>query len=185
MIVQTLDLCVGIAEYRSPYGRRSRGLCSSFLSKLKKNSKFHCKLEVGLIQLDMTSPVMCVATGTGISPVRSIIQHRYKNDNDRAKNTLLFQGCRLPGKDDLFSSEWDQIADSSFSHYFAYSQLGKVKTYVQHLILKNASTVQDIVKEVSIMIVIVRVIFISTYHRVVLWLFVARQKGCLTMFWMP
>lgn len=49
---------------------------------------------------------MAIATGTGIAPIRSVIQERYSYTPDTG-HTLLFFGCRSQNADYYFKDEWE------------------------------------------------------------------------------
>lgn len=70
------------------------------LVKLTRNNpppsgKLHCK-----------RPLVAIATGTGIAPIRSVIQERALWSSETAP-TLLFFGCRNKNADYYFKNEWE------------------------------------------------------------------------------
>jgi NADPH-ferrihemoprotein reductase len=99
-------------------------------------------------------PLLCIATGTGIAPIRSVIREKVMLEQSiptrTHSSTLLFQGCRRHGKDDIFRDEWKEIErTNSLQSFFAFSQESMVKKYVQHLLRENAQIVFNILMNVS------------------------------------
>ncbi|CEI42202.1 unnamed protein product [Fusarium venenatum] len=56
-----------------------------------------------------STPMICIAAGSGLAPFRGFIQHRammYESGRSLAP-ALLFFGCRSPDQDDLYHDEFD------------------------------------------------------------------------------
>ena len=76
----TLDLVLTLVDYTTPGGRRQSGLCSSFLNGLNVGDKFrvtHRTVPVFARPVDLRRPMVLVANGSGVAPMRSIWQARY------------------------------------------------------------------------------------------------------------
>jgi sulfite reductase alpha subunit-like flavoprotein len=104
--VTDVEICVGLVEYTTLFGRKRVGLTSQFFKNVKVGQTvnrvflergFNTGLSQGLRDC---SGVLLVGPGTGISPLRAII-HKYKH----AKELLLFTGFRHEENDFLFRGE--------------------------------------------------------------------------------
>lgn len=89
------------------------------------------------------TPVICVGPGTGIAPMRAIIQERVACGQHQ--NTLYF-GCRSSMQDYYYATEWESLAQKGqlvFSVAFSRDQENKV--YVQDLISGHSTRIWDLV----------------------------------------
>lgn len=89
----------------------SQGLCSRYLKSLKKPGTI---LAVGLTrnphppprgEYNVARPLIAIGTGTGIAPIRNLIQER--NLYNVAGQTLLFFGARSREADYYYGYEWE------------------------------------------------------------------------------
>ncbi|KAG2137490.1 riboflavin synthase domain-like protein [Suillus clintonianus] len=139
-----LHLCVAIVRYRTKLKIPRKGVCTSYLSGLTPGDALRIGLRKGFISLptDPNIPVMCVGPGTGIAPMRAVIQQRI---HEGYNNTTLYFGCRSAHKDQHYHSEWESHAEEQKLRYrVACSRDGPEgvkRTYVQDLMQKDA---QDI-----------------------------------------
>jgi sulfite reductase alpha subunit-like flavoprotein len=154
-----IDLCVAVEEKVTPYKRKRKGLCSSYLADCKLGqevvlwirrgsfinptsvpiflnawtslqSTLASQAQAGAsgLSVDMPAvlvpenqPVILIGPGTGVAPMRALLQERqaldqmkalYDNDHGNVQetpSTVLFFGCRKQKKDFLFSSEWTSL----------------------------------------------------------------------------
>ena len=117
---------------------------------------------------DPKTPIICVGPGTGVAPMRAIVQHRlklgakgeifrhtptsfhasFKGRPPKKGNTLYF-GCRSATKDQHYGIEWESHAKFDDLHYrLAASRDGPEgvrRIYVQHLIERDAEHIWDVV----------------------------------------
>lgn len=133
------------------------GLCSNYISTLDKYSEIMFNTREGKIRgtkIESTMkgftklPIIGIATGTGIAPIRSIIQDVFSN-GVFSHNVKLIHGCRQEGKDNLFSWEWYQMEQGispycskslslgTFTYHPMYSQQFQIKRYVTHFVKEN------------------------------------------------
>ncbi|KHJ76696.1 oxidoreductase NAD-binding domain protein, partial [Oesophagostomum dentatum] len=102
------------------------------------------KLRSGTLKLPKEhKQVICVGPGTGVAPFRSYLT--WRNRNDGAARSVLFFGCRGKKRDFYFENEWDQLPTTHV--YTAFSRDTDQKVYVQHMILKHADEVWEILGE--------------------------------------
>jgi sulfite reductase alpha subunit-like flavoprotein len=154
----SLELCVAVVEGRTALGRFYHGLCSDYLSRLTPKPAAQPILPIwirpgsfGRLPLDLNgpkfqSPVMCVGAGTGIAPLRSILQERdavrrlafdqvqLSSDLDSNDNILVF-GCRKASKDFYYKEEWESMCQSNSMRLLtAFSRDQEHKVYVMQVI---------------------------------------------------
>ncbi|KAH9837670.1 riboflavin synthase domain-like protein [Rhodofomes roseus] len=129
-----VHLCVAMVQYKTMLRIPRRGLCTDYMSRLQPGDKLPIGLIKGLFSLpeDGATPIICVGPGTGVAPMRSIIEDRtYDGSCD---NTLYF-GCRCELKDQHYAAEWRAYAESgSLTYRTAFSQdvpEGTPRRYVQ------------------------------------------------------
>jgi cytochrome P450/NADPH-cytochrome P450 reductase len=96
------------------------GVATWFLSSLSAGDTLHVAVRPSHASFALPSepestPMLCVAAGTGIAPFRGFLQERaHMMASDKAKKlapAVLFFGCRAPGVDDLYADElarWEE-----------------------------------------------------------------------------
>ena len=146
-----------MSERRTPYGRKRTGLCSGYLSRLNTGDTVLVSIRPGAIRstallppggtgrvVNSTStstsapPIILVGPGTGVAPMRALLQHECARQHVAAQQTqehthlsslpsseanthdkqlpraLLFFGCRKQQRDYLYATEWERLnADES------------------------------------------------------------------------
>lgn len=171
---------MAVVHYKTPYGRRRSGLCSSFLASLSVGDDVYIKIKhgglretalnqaVSLIRSSTSSiasgtdRLVLVGPGTGVAPMRSIIeQYCSGSEGDMTSSPtglpriLLLFGCRKHQSDYLFGSKWDALNSSSSGDVkvvTAFSQDQTSKDYVTHAIDRNSSIIAQMIQEVSVLI---------------------------------
>lgn len=169
---------MAVATRHTPYGRKRTGLCSGFLASLQVGDVLEVEFKRGSIfntpiappPPHPVPPLILVGPGTGVAPMRSLIQHHCRTRSagsdhaleDRGvPRMLLFFGCRKQERDCLYSEEWDalnadldpyceeQPACKGVRVITAFSQDQLVKNYVTHKIKENAQVVCAMLVQVS------------------------------------
>ncbi|KAJ7352489.1 riboflavin synthase domain-like protein [Mycena albidolilacea] len=139
-----INLCVAIVKYRTKLKISRRGVCTTFLASLKPGDKMEIGLQKGLINLpaDNNTPVICIGPGTGVAPMRAVIQERLHMG---ATNNTLYFGCRSASKDQHYASEWSSCASTgNLAYRAAFSRdgpEGTKRTYVQDLLQEDAERI--------------------------------------------
>lgn len=115
-----------------------RGVCSGFLGRLEQWDGLyvsHIKAAHAFnLPTDIEKPLISIATGTGIAPIRSMLQHRacLKTDDNTVGKAYLFFGCNTPDTNFLYSDtdleDWKK--DGLLEIFPAFSGLDP-KKYVQ------------------------------------------------------
>jgi len=145
-----VHLCVAIVNYRTKLRTPRRGVCTTYLSSLAEGSRVALDIQRGFIRPpdDLERPIICVGPGTGIAPMRALIEEREVNG---AKNNTLYFGCRSAAKDQHYRDEWAAREQAGTLRYRLScsrdGQEGKAKVYVQHLMEEDAQLIWEILGE--------------------------------------
>ncbi|KAH7100415.1 riboflavin synthase domain-like protein [Auriculariales sp. MPI-PUGE-AT-0066] len=149
-----VHLCVAIVQYRTRLKVPRKGVCTSWLAGLSIGSKVRIGFQAGTMRLpeDPSTPVVMIGPGTGVAPMRSLIEERIEAGSHN--NTLYF-GCRSSKTDHHFASEWQAYASQQQLVYRpAFSRDApeesglssehaktREKVYVQDLIRRDAESI--------------------------------------------
>ncbi|XP_022327985.2 NADPH-dependent diflavin oxidoreductase 1-like [Crassostrea virginica] len=144
-----IQILMAVVEYKTRLQKPRRGVCSTWLSRLKVTDRPVVPVWVkkGTIAFprDAVTPVIMVGPGTGVAPFRSFIQER---SSVTSNGTVLFFGCRNRDKDFLCQEEWEAAVDKGrLQIYTAFSRDQEEKVYVQHLILEKAAILWKLLDE--------------------------------------
>ncbi|KAK8015480.1 Bifunctional P-450:NADPH-P450 reductase [Apiospora marii] len=137
----TLTYSVLDAPAYSGVGRHV-GAASSYLAGLLPGDRIQAAVRAAaggfhLPRDPATTPIVCIAAGTGVAPFRAFMQERWvlssqSSDEDGGQHqkkeelapALLFFGCRDPAEDDLYRDEFDAWERAGVvTVYRAYSRL--------------------------------------------------------------
>ena len=106
----TIEILVALVEYKTIIRKPRQGLCSRYLKHLPVGAGLAVRVKMSSgprLVPNLTwarRPVIAIATGTGIAPIRAIIQERESYDG--AGDVVLFFGCRNRAADFHFEKEW-------------------------------------------------------------------------------
>ena len=140
-------LTVALVEYKTPYGRAKKGLCSSYLSGLAVGDSLNVSVHEPTVSWpEVGNKMVLIGPGTGIAPCRSIIvaMHALCKEEAEGKLTLVF-GCRNRGKDFLYGEEMEALGEW-MGYHTAFSRDQEEKCYVQHL-MRAGGALQKAVSE--------------------------------------
>jgi sulfite reductase alpha subunit-like flavoprotein len=158
-----IDFCIAVVQGKTPLGRFYHGLCSHYVSRLDTDSWVRLWIRPGTFdKLPLASPVsiespllpvLYIAAGTGIAPIRGLIRERQASqsltkaptsalnsiNNDIVACTnnwdqcdILLFGCRKEAIDFYYRDEWhDLVRQNMLGLVTAFSQDQWHKIYVQ------------------------------------------------------
>ncbi|KAL8352039.1 hypothetical protein RB601_002390 [Gaeumannomyces tritici] len=112
-----VEILAAMVEYRTIIRKPRVGLCSRYLGGLQPGTRITVTLKQGSGMLGTAAapsspsnkatsrPVVAVATGTGVAPIRMLLHHMRSAASPPAE-ALLFFGCRSRRADYYFADEW-------------------------------------------------------------------------------
>ncbi|UMM38258.1 hypothetical protein L5515_009752 [Caenorhabditis briggsae] len=134
-----VELLVAKVEYKSRMADRRRGLCSTFIARLKEGDEVFCKIRAGTFRFPTPdAPVICIGPGTGVAPFRSLFGQRSQISPN--STGFLFFGCRGEHDDFYFSEEWNKM--ECVEVVAAFSRDTEKKVYVQHKMGERARDIK-------------------------------------------
>lgn len=136
-----IQLLVAMVRYRTILRKPREGLCSRYLTRLHPGSLLNMGHRPAPTPIhgprSSSRPLIAMATGTGIAPIRSLILQRLQHP--APPPTILFFGNRNRTKDFFFADEWPPlIRRGILTLHTAFSRDQPQKTYIQHLIRRQA-----------------------------------------------
>lgn len=141
----TVELIVGIVEYKTMLRRIRKGLCTKWIKLLEVGDKLlfsihHSNLKF-LLPQDPKPPVLMIAPGTGVAPMKSLIEATAGQ-----QELHLFYGCRFSDKDFLFRELWESLEkNNQLALYPAISRDASTKyKYVQDRLFAEKELVADL-----------------------------------------
>lgn len=124
-------------------GQPVQGVCSTYLCDLAVGESVAITGPFGvdfLMPDDDQAPVLMVCTGTGIAPMRAMIQRRQLRTGAGAGPQMLFYGGRTPGET-AYSQDLARCGGLVDVHFAFSRQAGQPKRYVQDAIHEAGESV--------------------------------------------
>ncbi|KAL1836901.1 hypothetical protein VTJ49DRAFT_4517 [Mycothermus thermophilus] len=115
-----LEILAALVEYKTIIRKPRQGLCSRYLKTLVPGSRISVQVRPGSSPCIVPNPswaqrpMIAIATGTGIAPIRAIIERRQELCPDQQQDqgpgpSLLFFGCRNRAADFYFHHQWPRF----------------------------------------------------------------------------
>ncbi|KAI0915055.1 hypothetical protein F4823DRAFT_570710 [Ustulina deusta] len=146
-----LDLAVALVKYKTVLRKTRQGLSSRYIASLKPGTKIIITIRsnnIPEITLNPRKPLLLIAPGTGIAPIRALLHHRAAVTRGRNfKGTvedLLFYGGRNRTSDFFFQSDWLEL-DINVVTAFSRDQTSKI--YVQDRLLEYSEEVCKLLRK--------------------------------------
>ncbi len=155
-----VQLLVAIADPPSPIikYRRRYGVCTRYIATLQAGQDLRIGIQPGYLDArpsDLDVPILMIAPGTGVAPMRSLIWQRVlwahelglRAPGKALEGDVLFFGSRNAEADFFFVDEWEELQKSEgLTVLTAFSRdKEKPRQYVQDVLRKNAEMVRRIV----------------------------------------
>ncbi|KAI8826354.1 NADPH-dependent FMN and FAD containing oxidoreductase-like protein [Chytriomyces cf. hyalinus JEL632] len=142
-----LELCVGLLKYKTRMQKMREGVCSKFLEDLKVGDTVEFIIEPGTMQLpkSVDTPVILIGAGTGIAPMRSLLQARI---HQGATANYMFTGFRGREADYLYGAEFEALQEHGKLRLFnAFSRDDPNKVwYIQHRMAEQSQLIWDVLR---------------------------------------
>lgn len=142
------SITVAVVSGPAKSGRGTyRGVASNYLASRRPGDAvvIFAKTPESGFQLpdDAETPIVMVGPGTGVAPFRGFIQARraLQQEGKTLGEAHLYFGCRNPRYDYLYREELEQAErDGLVKLHTTFSRVdGEPKTYVQHVMKRNAA----------------------------------------------
>ena len=150
-----------VVEYKTRIKVPRTGLCSNYLARKKPGESITGWINSGTFIIPPhEKPVILVGPGTGIAPLRSIIQDRLHPPNDSPSSscpsstgkTVLFFGIRNRKADFYFETDWQKYPQLQL--FTAFSRDQEKKVYVQHVMWQERSLIRSLMMQDDAVILI-------------------------------
>ena len=157
---KTVHLTVAVTKHERLDGSMFHGVCSTHLSN-QENSTLPIPKYIRVFQRpssfrlpsDTTKPIIMIGPGTGIAPMRALLQEREYQRNQLnqtvGSNTLYF-GCKYQTQDYLYRDELETWAKPGgiLTHlHLAFSRDQTPKVYVQDLLRQHATETWNLIND--------------------------------------
>ncbi|KAH6586681.1 hypothetical protein BASA61_006477 [Batrachochytrium salamandrivorans] len=142
-----VQLVVGIVTYQTQLREMRHGVCTKWMAQLQQGDRVQFGISRGIFRLpfSINTPVICIGVGTGIAPIRSILEARWEHG---ASENILFIGTRSKNKDFLFEDEWEHmVTEGSLQLFLAFSRDQEQKVYVQHRIKEQGRMLWEMIND--------------------------------------
>jgi sulfite reductase alpha subunit-like flavoprotein len=143
-----IEICAAIVQYRTVLKKIRQGVCSRYLLSLRPGTKINVTLQHGSfnIRTDIaTRPLLLIAPGTGLAPIRSLIFERADWISagylPNPSSCVLVFGNRNKQKDFLYNFDWRRPEFADLKVLTAFSRDQPEKIYVQGVIRRQAEMV--------------------------------------------
>lgn len=135
------------------------GFCSHYLETLNIGDLVPIKIKKGTIQLPSSIyspkvPWILLCAGSGIAPIRSILQHACIH-KCADQDIYLFFGCRFMNRDCLYYDELVNFKKQLSLELFVKGSRdfpNENKVYIQHMMLKQGNLLANLIIEKNAMI---------------------------------
>jgi sulfite reductase alpha subunit-like flavoprotein len=123
-----IELLIAIVKYKTVIKRIRQGVATRYIASFTPGQEITVTFShggLGASEEELDRPVVMIAPGTGVAPMRSLIYQRkqwreetleFKNGDSQQKpdeaNDLLFFGCRNAESDYFFKDEWIALKSS-------------------------------------------------------------------------
>jgi sulfite reductase alpha subunit-like flavoprotein len=138
---EEVHITAAMVEYRTNLSTPRIGVCSRWLAPLSVGSSVSIDVRKGnWILPPGETPLILIAAGTGIAPMRAIIQHCPSN------HKYLFFGCRYLEHDYYYRDEWSQYSALTVAALGSRDVPGARK-HLDELLRRNSETLKKLLDE--------------------------------------
>ncbi|KAL7933722.1 hypothetical protein V8C35DRAFT_49432 [Trichoderma chlorosporum] len=148
-----VDLLVAMVKYRTVLRKPREGLCSRYLASLLPGATLRVSYKPVLSPIhgaaNAQRPLIAMATGTGVAPVRCLVHERLTHPSPAPM--VVFFGNRNRAADYFFEDEWRALSEdaarknSQLLVFTAFSRDQREKVYVQDLVRREAPRLEQLI----------------------------------------
>eukprot|EP00579_Thalassiosira_antarctica_P008626 CAMPEP_0201885002 /NCGR_PEP_ID=MMETSP0902-20130614/17667_1 /ASSEMBLY_ACC=CAM_ASM_000551 /TAXON_ID=420261 /ORGANISM="Thalassiosira antarctica, Strain CCMP982" /LENGTH=727 /DNA_ID=CAMNT_0048414025 /DNA_START=323 /DNA_END=2506 /DNA_ORIENTATION=+ len=150
-----ITLAVLETEKKDGGGGVFKGLCSGYLAGMTIGDTVRVFVRESTFRLpkQVERPVLMFGPGTGIAPMRAILQERsHGRKNMGAEQhgaSILYFGCKQRSMDYIYRDELESFCEEGTltELHLAFSREQAQKVYVQHLLVKRAKETWKLIHE--------------------------------------
>ena len=152
---KTIHITFSVTEESKKDGSKFKGCCSGDLERKQPGDLVRVYVRDSTFRLpkQMERPVLMIGPGTGIAPMRAVLQERshwrkaLPNDN-HGPNVLYF-GCKDRTMDYIYRDELEAFQNEGTLKelHVAFSREQTEKVYVQHLLAKQSAETYKYIHE--------------------------------------
>ena len=143
-----IELLVALVKYRTVLRKPREGLCSRYLDNIPVNSTLTVTRKPVLSPIhgaqNAQRPLVAIATGTGLAPIRALIHERLTQPSPGPMH--LFFGNRNREADYFFQQELDALVrDKQLNVFLAFSRDQRNKIYVQDRLREESKRIEEVI----------------------------------------
>eukprot|EP00551_Chaetoceros_affinis_P008140 CAMPEP_0203683778 /NCGR_PEP_ID=MMETSP0090-20130426/47696_1 /ASSEMBLY_ACC=CAM_ASM_001088 /TAXON_ID=426623 /ORGANISM="Chaetoceros affinis, Strain CCMP159" /LENGTH=684 /DNA_ID=CAMNT_0050552933 /DNA_START=22 /DNA_END=2076 /DNA_ORIENTATION=- len=184
---KSIHATVSVLNEKRDDGSTFKGVCSNYLSDIVKDGKVRVFVKDSTFRLptDVSKPIVMIGPGTGIAPMRALLQERAHQKNVQKLNVgsnVLYFGCKKRDLDFIYSDELNEFEKQGTltKMYLAFSREQSEKVYVQHLIAKNGGETWDLINNQGAYVYVCGGVKMGQDVSEALRQIVAKHKNCST-----
>ncbi|EQB56644.1 flavodoxin [Colletotrichum gloeosporioides Cg-14] len=156
-----VELLVALVKYKTILRKIRQGLCSRYLESLPTGTPLRITLNRSSASLHGPAharrPLVAIATGTGVAPLRLFIEERLSHGGD-VGSTAIFFGNRSRHADFHFKDVWEDLKsrqeNGRFAVHTAFSRdKDTPREYVQDVIRKQPAEIRSMVASNAMFVV--------------------------------
>ena len=145
----SIHLTVAVTREKRADGTTFDGVCSTHIAnsstQLHDQSLLRVFVRPSTFRLpkDPSTPIIMIGPGTGVAPMRSLLQqrrHQQLVEKKTAGRNVLYFGCKQKDQDFLYEEELKRYQEEGIltELHLAFSRQSTKKVYVQHLLKEQA-----------------------------------------------
>jgi len=151
----SIHLTVAVTKEQRKDGTFFEGVCSTHIADTgNQNLRIFVRPSTFRLPSSLNTPVLMIGPGTGIAPMRALMQdrkHQFETEGKSANMTnVLYFGCKKEELDYIYRDELEAYHnDGTLNNlYVAFSRKNpNKKEYVQHLLKQNGASTYDLLVE--------------------------------------
>jgi len=146
----SIHLTVAVTQDKRPNGTPFEGVCSTHLANRQSGTdtvRVIVRPSTFRLPTDTSKPILMIGPGTGIAPMRAMIQERIYQK--ASGPNILYFGCKRQDQDYLYQEElqaWQKNGSIDLRVAFSRANASQ-KEYVQHLLQRQGKETYDLIHQ--------------------------------------